>query len=198
MPRAVDAEKKPVLLERILEHLLGETLSTLSFRKLAAALDVSTYTLVYHFGTRTALVREIIGAIATRQRGFERPVAVVGDDGLEDYLTTLRTAFVFTLNPRSLALQRLEFEAQMLEALEPPDTAVTRVVHEGFQTEIREALLALGMTLDDAVIESRLLVDTFYGIQVGRVVNRDDSRASAAFERALENHRDRILSLTAA
>ena len=198
MPRSIDAEKKPALLERILEHLLDKTLSTLSFRTLATALGVSTYTLVYHFGTRTALVREIIEAIATRQRGFEGPVDLPGSGDVEEYLNGLRTVFVFTLNPRSLALQRLEFEAQMLEALEPSEHAVTKVVHEGFQTEVREALLALGVTLDDAVIESRLLVDTFYGIQVGRVVNRDDSRASAAFERALENHRERILSLTAA
>jgi AcrR family transcriptional regulator len=53
------------------DYLTDKPLSALTFRGLATGLGVSSFTLVYHFGTRADLVREIIGAIATRQRGFE-------------------------------------------------------------------------------------------------------------------------------
>jgi AcrR family transcriptional regulator len=195
--RKQDVEKKPALLDRIVDHLLDKPLSALSFRTLAAALNVSTFTLVYHFGTRAELVRDIIEAIATRQRGFETvldPEVVT----IESYFQGMQRTFDLTLMPRNRALQRLEFEAQMLEALEPAQVAVTRAVHAKLQESGRDTLVALGLSIEDATIESRLLVDTFYGIQVGLVVNGDDERASAAFDRAMQQHRGRIVALSAA
>jgi AcrR family transcriptional regulator len=196
MTRKPDGEKKPVLLERILDYLLDKPLSALSFRTLAVALNVSTFTLVYHFGARADLVREIIAAIATRQRGFEL-VLDPENVTIDSYFTNLRRTFELTLLPRNRALQRLEFEAQMLEALEP-ENAVTRAVHADLQNRGRHTLMALGLSSADAEIESRLLVDTFYGIQVGLVVNGDDARATAAFDRAMHQHRERIVTLGSA
>jgi AcrR family transcriptional regulator len=194
MARRADSEKKPALLERIIDHLVDKPLSALSFRTLAAALDVSTFTLVYHFGTRSELVRDIISAIANRQRGFSNLLSL-DDITVESYLAQLQTGFEQTLGPRNRALQRLEFEAQMLESLEDQQDALTRTVHENLQNGGRAALVALGLSEEDASIESRLLVDTFYGIQVGLVVNDDIPRATEAFRRAMEQHRDRILAL---
>jgi AcrR family transcriptional regulator len=194
MARKPNVEKKPELLERILDHLLDKALSALSFRTLASALDVSTFTLVYHFGTRSDLLRDIIAAIATRRRGFDTvPEAEVVT--VDSYFEALQRTFDLTLEPRNRALQRLEFEAQMLEALEPEQHAVTRAVHEDLQNRGRDSLVALGLSSEDAAIESRLLIDTFYGIQVGLVVNRDDARATAAFDRAMKQHRERVLAL---
>lgn len=196
MTRKADSEKKPELLERTVDFLLDKPLSALSFRTLAAALDVSTFTLVYHFGARAELVRDIIATIATRQRGFETvldPEKVT----IDGYLANLRRTFESTLLPRNRALQRLEFEAQMLEALEP-EHAVTRAVHADLQDRGRDTLMALGLSSEDATIESRLILDTFYGIQVGLVVNGDDARATAAFDRALDQHRERITTLGSA
>jgi AcrR family transcriptional regulator len=196
MTRAPDPALKPALLERVLDHLLDKPLSALTFRSLAVALNVSTFTLIYHFGARANLVREIIAAIATRQRGFESLAVDLDNLTLDSYLDGLRSTFELSLQPRNLALQRLEFEAQMLEALEP-HTSLTRAVHEGLQDRFRDALLALGLGADDARIESWLLTDTFYGIQVGLVVNQDELRARASFDRAMDQHRLRILELGA-
>jgi AcrR family transcriptional regulator len=193
MTRKQDVEKKPELLERIVDYLLDKPLSALTFRSLAVALNVSTFTLVYHFGARAALVRDIIQAIATRQLGFET-VLDPHNVTIDSYFKNLRRTFELTLLPRNRALQRLEFEAQMLEALEP-EHAVTRVVREDLQDRGQRTLVALGLTVDDAAIESRLLLDTFYGIQVGLVVNGDDARATAAFDRAMQQHRERISTL---
>jgi AcrR family transcriptional regulator len=192
--READPDKKPALLQQVVDYLTDKPLSALTFRGLATALGVSSFTLVYHFGTRANLVREIIGAIATRQSGFEA-VLDPQEVTLESYFEGLRRTFELTLLPRNRALQRLEFEAQMLEALEPEHT-VTRQVHEGLQTRGRDTLVALGLDENNAAIESRLLIDTFYGIQVGLVINNDDDRATEAFDRALQQHRERINTLS--
>lgn len=194
MSRSPDPGKKPALLEQVIDHFLDKPLSTLTFRGLANALDISTFTLVYHFGTRTELIRDIIEAISSRQRGFETaidPETVT----IDSYIGGLRQTFDLTLLPRNRALQRLEFEAQLLEALEA-DQGATRTAHQFLQDRARDALSALGLSEEDAKVESRLLIDTFYGIQVGIVVTRDTAQATTAFERAIQNHRERITSLT--
>jgi AcrR family transcriptional regulator len=191
--RQADPAKKPALLEQIVDYLIDKPLSALTFRGLASALEVSSFTLVYHFGTRDDLVREIIGAIATRQRGFETvfdPDTVT----IDSYFVGLRKTFDFTLAPRNRALQRLEFEAQMLEAV-APDHAVTRIAHEELHARARETLIALGLARADAVVEAQLIIDTFYGIQVGLVVSGDVKRATAAFDRALQYHHERVAPL---
>jgi AcrR family transcriptional regulator len=191
--RQADPAKKPALLEQIVDYLIDKPLSALTFRGLATALNVSSFTLVYHFGTRDDLVREIIGAIATRQRGFETvfdPETVT----LTSYFDGLRKTFELTLVPRNRAMQRLEFEAQMLEAV-APDHAVTRIAHEELHARGRDTLIALGLDRANAAIESQLIIDTFYGIQVGLVVSGDVKRATAAFNRALQYHRDQITPL---
>jgi AcrR family transcriptional regulator len=193
MTRQADPAKKPALLEQIVDYLIDKPLSALTFRGLASALGVSSFTLVYHFGTRDDLVRDIIGSIATRQRGFETvfdPETVT----LDSYFDGLRQTFELTLFPRNRALQRLEFEAQMLEAV-APDHAVTRTAHEELHTGARDTLEALGLTPEEATVEAQLLVDTFYGIQVGLVVSGDVERATAAFDRSLQYHRERVAPL---
>lgn len=192
MTRPPDPAKKPALLERIIDHFLDKSLSTLTFRSLAKSLDTSTFTLVYHFGSRPELIRAIIDAIATRQRDFLAPVGATTT--LDGYIDALRRSFESTLSPRNRALQRLEFEAQLFEALEP-DHGATLGAHQALQGRVQDALCALGLDDSDALIESRLLVDTFYGIQVGIVVTRDTEQATRAFERAIEDHRERVIGL---
>ncbi len=188
--RQADLAKKPALLEQIVDHLIDKPISTLTFRGLATALGTSSFTLVYHFGTRDELVRDIIGAIATRQRGFET-VFDPSTTTLETYLLGLRQTFDQALFPRNRALQRLEFEAQMLEAV-APDHALTRIAHEELHSRARDTLVALGLAPERAALEGQLLLDTFYGIQVGLVVSGDIERATASFERALQYHREQI------
>ncbi len=193
MTRQADPDKKPELLEKIVDYLLDKPLSALTFRGLATALGVSSFTLVYHFGSRDELVHDIIQAIATRQRAFES-VSEVSPLTIDTYCEGLQQAFDLTLRPRNQALQRLEFEAQILEA-SLSDNALTRSVHQEREERGRSALLELGLLETDAAIESRLILDTFYGIQIGLVISRDTQRASEAFERALTQHRGRILEL---
>lgn len=194
MPRNPDPTRKPELLAQILEYLLDKPLSTLSFRTLATALEVSTYTLVYHFGNRAQLVSEIVFAISSRLDGIEErlennPVTV------DVYLHGLEISWEWTLDPKNRQLQRLEFEAAMLEALDPDSHTFMRKLHATWLRMGAQALIGFGLTEDDAELESRLLVDTFYGIQLDLVINQDDAAATAAFNRAMAHHRARLEQL---
>src|ERR1019366_7207370 len=118
MPRHPDPSRKPQLLSEILEYLLGRSLASVSFRTIAQALGVSTYTLVYHFGTREELLSEIVAAVSTRATAIEGEL-ITSPDTLETYCAGLESSWQWTLQPRNRQLQRLEFEASLIEALEP-------------------------------------------------------------------------------
>lgn len=197
MARTPDPARKPALLAQTLEYLLDKPLSSLSFRTLAAALGVSTFTLVYHFGTRAQLVHEIVRAISQRATFIESRL-VDADATIETYIEGLHLSWQWTLEPRNRQLQRLEFEAGMLEALNPTEYTFTRELFAWWQRIGRDALSGFGLSEADAEVESRLLVDTFHGIQYDLVLNHDVERATAAFERAVDHHRARIVQLVGA
>jgi AcrR family transcriptional regulator len=194
MPRHPDPLRKPQLLGEILEYLLDKSLASVSFRTIAQALGCSTYTLVYHFGSREQLLSEIVTAVSTR--------ATVIDDLMRDssntidrYFAGLEESWEWTLQPRNRQLQRLEFEASLIEALEPSTHTFSRSLFDTWHRIGRDALTSLGVKPAAAELEARLVVDTFYGIQYDFVLNGDAAPATHAFKEAMRIHRERILAL---
>lgn len=196
MSRKPDPGRKPELLAQILDYLLDKPLASLTFRTVAAALGVSTFTLVYQFGTRAELVSDIVGAISARQADVEDRL-VESPGTLDAYYDNLAISWQWTLDPRNRQLQRLEFEASMLEALDPATHNFSRALYATWLRVGRDSLESFGLSPDDAEIEARIMVDAFYGLQYDLVVNNDDARATAAFERLVEHHRERVEALAA-
>src|SRR5476649_1125876 len=118
MPRHSDPLRKPQLMAEILDYLLDKSLASVSFRTIAQALGFSTYTLVYHFGTRDQLLSEIVAAVSTRTAAVEVQLLETPDT-LETYFHGFEESWAWTLQPRNRQLQRLEFEASLIEAVEP-------------------------------------------------------------------------------
>ena len=114
---------------------------------------------------------------------------------LDTYFEGLVISWQWTLEPRNRQLQRLEFEAGMLEALDPDQFTFTRALYEHWHAIGREALMLFGLSRRDAEIESRLLVNTFHGIQYDLVLNRNERGASASFDAAMAQHRSRVEQL---
>jgi AcrR family transcriptional regulator len=196
MSRKPEPGRKPELLAQILDYLLDKPLSSLSFRTVAAALGVSTFTLVYQFGTRAELVSDIVGAISTRQADVEDRL-IESPGTLDAYYDNLAVSWRWTLDPRNRQLQRLECEASMLEALDPETHDFSRALYATWLRVGQEALESFGLSPTDAAIEARIMVDAFYGLQYDLVVNNDDARATAAFERLVQHHRERVEALAA-
>src|SRR5665213_637800 len=197
VPRHPDPLRKPQLLAEILEYVLDRPLASVSFRTIAKALNVSTYTLVYQFGTRAQLLSDIVAAVSTRAEGIEEQLH--NNPGtLEVYLEGLYESWEWTLQPRNRQLQRLEFEASLIEAVEPHNHTFSRSLYDTWLRIGREALTSLGMEPGVAEFEVRLLVDTFYGIQYDFVLNGKAEPATRAYREAMRRHRERIEELVSA
>src|SRR5690554_5596269 len=190
MSRRPDPARKPALLEQILDYLLDKPLSSLSLRPLASALGVSTYTLVYHFGSRDELLNEIVRAISQRSHPVlakvkERPATV------ETYVAGLERSWEWAVQERNIRLLRLEFEAALLEAHDRGHRH-TRDTYRGWQRIGRDVLVSLGFSMDEAEAESRLAVDTMMGLHYDLIVNEDVEAATLSFRRFIEQSRERI------
>lgn len=194
--READASRKPQLLAQILEYLLDEPLASLSFRTLANALEVSTFTLVYHFGSRAQLLNDIVGAISVREAEIQRNL-IENLGTLDAYFEGLHQSWEWSVQPRNRKLQRLEFEASMMEAQDPSSLEYTRALYGRWQKIGKDALQELGLSEADAEIESRLTVDTIFGLQYDLVINGDVERATAAFNHLTKTHRARLEVLLA-
>ncbi|HEY1529517.1 MAG TPA: TetR family transcriptional regulator [Galbitalea sp.] len=194
MPRHPDPLRKPQLLAEILDYLLDKSLASVSFRTIAQALGFSTYTLVYHFGSRDELLSEIVAAVSTRTVAVEAQM-LEAPDTLDAYFRGFEESWQWTLQPRSRQLQRLEFEASLIEALEPDKHDFSRAIFATWQRIGQGALTSLGVAPDAAALEVRLLVDNFYGIQYDFVLNGEAEPATRAFKEAMRRHRERIDAL---
>jgi len=197
MSRTPDPNRKPQLVAEILDYLLDKPLTSLTFRKVAKALGVSTYTLVYQFGTHAQLLADILNAISARQPLIAEAMAA-NSISLESYYDGLAHSWQWTLDPRNRQLQRLEFEAAMLEALDRDTHHSSRALYAGWVDLGRTTFIAYGLNPKDADSQARLVVDGFYGLQFDLVLNNDDERATAAFEGLIARHRVRMEELTAA
>src|ERR1700712_2528374 len=127
MPRHPDPLRKPQLIQEIVDYLLDKSLASVSFRTIAQALGFSTYTLVYHFGTRERLLYEIVAAVSTRTDVIEDQL-LHADDTLDAFFQSFAATWGWTIQPRNRQLQRLEFEAGLIEALEPETHVLSRTL----------------------------------------------------------------------
>ena len=197
MPRHPDPLRKPQLLADIIEHLLDKSLASVSFRTIAQALGCSTYTLVYHFGTRERLLSEIVAAVSTRTATVDEQMRNASDT-VDAYFKAFDQSWAWTLQPRNRQLQRLEFEAALIESAEPHNHTFSRELFDTWQRIGEDALVRLGLARKAAAVEARILVDTFYGIQYDFVLNDNAKAATNAYRDVMARHRERIESLVAA
>lgn len=188
MTRKPDPARKKELLAGILDYLLDRSLATLSLRTLANALNVTTGTLVYQFGTRAEMIREIVQAISSRQVDIQEKLAQNPGD-LNAYFDGLEMSWNWTLQLRNRKLQRMEFEAAMVETLDRDSYTIIRTLYSTWLEQGTEALRALGLSSSDAAIEARVLVNFIYGAQYDLVVNDNAEAATLAFHRLVARHR---------
>lgn len=109
MGRKPDPERRAELLRDVVGYLLDHGVHQTSLRPLASALKTSTYTFVYHFGTKEDLLSEALDEIAIRHgAAIEQMTTGTLDDFIRRYWSWnfdsdgLRTIRVVT-DARSLA-----------------------------------------------------------------------------------------------
>ena len=109
MPRVADETIRAELLEAIVERVFAGGLAELTLRPLGAAVGVSPRTLLYHFGSKEALIGAILEAARARQRTL---LAAWYERSAEhDARTMLLRSWQWLAAPRQERVFRVLFEA---------------------------------------------------------------------------------------
>jgi AcrR family transcriptional regulator len=116
MTRTVDLGNRAALLERVSAYVLDHGLADLSLRPLAKAVGSSPRALLYHFGSKEAIVAEVLARIRKRQ-------LTVFDQMRRSELSTpaavCRAAWTYMSTPQFLPMLRLFFETYALALRDP-------------------------------------------------------------------------------
>jgi AcrR family transcriptional regulator len=115
MARPTDDALRSELIERGIAYACRHGISALSLRPLAKALGTTAPLLIYHFGSKDALLVEIIKAARLRQRAA---LAESTERGLSD-ADAAKQLWRSISTPESLPLAKLFFEVYALALQDP-------------------------------------------------------------------------------
>jgi AcrR family transcriptional regulator len=164
-----------------MDHVATEPLSRMTFRSLANSLGVSTYSFVYHFGSRQEMIDAILEE-GVRQQYSSQSQVDIASFGREQFSDWYGESFRQSLSDENRTALRLQFEAG---ALEPVDPDIGTRVTEAF-TEWRETveawLTGQGVEAGRARILSQWLVDTASGLNFGYLLAGDRDATVEAFD----------------
>ncbi|SDL98551.1 TetR/AcrR family transcriptional regulator [Nonomuraea jiangxiensis] len=157
-------------------HGMGE----LSLRDLAAAIGSSPRMLIFHFGSKEALLVEIVRAIERRQREFFRQVATAGTG---TPVERLRTMWQHLTDPAFAPYQRLFFElyGQAVQG-RPHATAMLDGLLSDWIDPVADIFEQMGMSPGRAAQEGRLAIAVARGLLMDLLATGDREAMSQAFE----------------
>lgn len=174
---------KAELLAAAIDYVVEHGLSELSIRPLAAALGISHRTLLYHFGSKEALVAAVLNEVRARERALLAPLDNPRETSAEAYA---RAAFRHFSAPEYERYFRLFFEVYGL-ALQQP--AQYGGFLDGVVTDwlpgIERALVRDGYPPERAPALASLLLDSGRGMLLDLLATGDRARVEAAFEALL-------------
>lgn len=168
-----DSARRAELLDALLAYSATHGLSDVSLRPLAAAVGSSPRVLLYFFGSKDELVREVHRHARREQLGVLDD-ALAGHDRPED---AVRALWTWLTDPAHHNVERFFFEgyARSLHATDGPWC--------GFGEEsVREWLPRLERVLGD---DATLVLAAIRGLLLDMLATGDERRADAAFERLL-------------
>lgn len=180
MPRQSDASLRTALLSAILDYVLAHGLADLSLRPLAAAVDASPRTLLYHFGSKDELVLAVLEEAARRQARlleawYERSAE-------HDARTLLLRAWQWLTAPRHDRLLRLLFETYGLALQDRRRyAAFLRATSGGWTAPFARTLERQGFSRERAVALATLLVAVVRGLLLDVLSTGERTRVDRAF-----------------
>lgn len=180
-----------------MEHVATEPLSRMTFRSLANALGVSTYSFVYHFGSR----REMIDAIleeGVRQQSESLTGVDISAFDREQFHDWYREAFRQTLRESNRTGLRLQFEAGALEPVDPDIGKRVTTSFVAWRNTVKSWLKKQGIETRRAGALAHWLSDTAAGLQFGFLLSNDRTATLAAFDLFLNSFLDEVFGRMAA
>jgi len=166
MARPVDPHRREAVLARAADYVLEHGLAGLSLRPLAKALGTSPRMLLYDFGMKEQLVREVLAEIRRREQSL-----------LEAEVRTLDDVWRWIAAPEREPFLRLFFE-----------TYVDALGREEAEPLVRDWLEFLRTSWQPPVDEATatLMVAVVRGLLLDRLATGDRARTDAALRRFAE------------
>jgi AcrR family transcriptional regulator len=179
--RTPDPNRKPELLGRIMEHVATEPLSRMTFRSLASALGVSTYSFVYHFGSRQEMIDAILEEGVRQQSESLTGVDVTAFDR-DQFRDWYKEAFRDSLREGNRTALRLQFEAGALEPIDPDIGKRVTTSFTQWRETVKTWLKKQGIESRRAGVLSHWLVDSAAGLHFGYLISGDRNGTVQAFD----------------
>lgn len=164
-----------------MDHVATEPLSRMTFRSLASALGVSTYSFVYHFGSRTQMIDAILAEGVRQQSESSAGVDVVAFDR-EQFADWYRAAFRHSLRDGNRTGLRLQFEAGALEPIDPDLGQRVTASFTEWLAIVQRWLTANGVERNRAAVLAHWLADTAAGLHFGYLITGDREKTVSAFD----------------
>lgn len=180
MARPIDERLRNDLLDAIVAYVLERGLADLSLRPLAAAVDASPRTLLYHFGSKDLLVAAVLAEAGRRQGNL---IAAWSERSAEhDAPTLLLRAWQWLTAPRHDRLLRLLFETYGLALQDRKRYApFLRASANAWIVPFARALEVRGFSRERATALATLLVAVMRGLLLDVLATGDRTRVDRAF-----------------
>ncbi len=181
--RPVNQQRRVELLDGVVNYAVENGFSEVSWRPVAAALDVSPTALVHHFGTKEQMLVAILGRLR------ERIIVAMNKPSGEriDVVTATRQAWKAASNPNRRGEYRLFFEVygRALQAPQPFAEFLEHVVADW----MRALVEAQGPDVDPATAArtATLIIATIRGLLLDLLATDDRARVENAAESFLDN-----------
>jgi AcrR family transcriptional regulator len=169
------------LLAGAIEHVSQHGVGEISLRQLAAALGTSHRMLLYHFGSREALLIEVIRTVEEQQRAAL--AKILEEEADEPPAEIMRRMWARVADPALWPNERLFFEvyAQALQGSPHALPLLDGIVDAW--VEPLAALVAPGRPEAEARAEARLGVAVVRGLLLDLLATGDRAAVDAAMER---------------
>ena len=176
--RPVNHQRRAELLDAAVQYAAEYGFSEVSWRPVAAALGVSTTTLVHHFGTKEQMLEAILGRL--RERMFVATRGLAGEQ--PDLATEARASWARAADPAHEAEFRLLF-AVYGRALQAPQQFAEFLEH-AVAYWMSALVDAQGPAIDPATAQRRatLVIATIRGLLLDLLATGDRDRVQDAAE----------------
>lgn len=147
MGRTPDPERREELLDDVVAYLLEHGIHQTSLRPLAKGLGTSTYTFVYHFGSKEELVAEVLDSIANRHaEAIEKMTSTTLDGFIHAYWS-------WHISTDQLQQARVVTDARSLVRVAPDlYRPFLRSIRAALETRLARELEADGRSAEDAPV----------------------------------------------
>ena len=181
MTKKAPIDRRASLLDGAVAYALRHGLVGLSLRPLASELGTSARMLIHHFGSREALVADILTAIEGR---FAAQFAEPGSGSVTD---GIRSMWRQTGSPAMAPVMRTMFEIWG-KALVDPDAfpAFLIAMRDPWRDLVAEGLIEEGWSAVEARPRATLIVGAFAGLQLLRLSGARRSDVDAALQLLVE------------